>query len=56
MTKFLSLLKQYFLTDPNSAKGLKIRAQRLIDKGFPKNNPMVTSLLKQAKIKEEEEA
>ena len=38
---------------PNSAEGLRHRAQKLIDDGTDPNNPYVTALLKQAKLMEE---
>lgn len=37
---------------PNSAEGLRHRANALIKAGYSKNNPMVTALIKQAEIKE----
>ena len=42
-----------FTHSPNSAAGLRHRAQKLIDEGADPNNPYVTMLLKRAKLQEE---
>lgn len=40
------------IVDPNSPEGLRERAIRLVQDGTPEDNPWVTSLLKQADVKE----
>jgi len=55
--KIVEWLKEQFFQithDPNSPKGLRHRAERLIQEGYSQNNPYVQALLKQAKLKEKE--
>lgn len=43
----------YATTDPNSPKGLRHRAAKLIAEGFRPENPAVSYLVKQALLKEQ---
>lgn len=53
--KIKAWLKEYWFQathDPNSPEGLKHRAERLVKKGVSRDNPAVSSLVKQALLKE----
>lgn len=56
--KIIDWLKELwfeFTHDPNSAEGLRMRAKRLIKKGYALDNPYISALLKQALLKEDRE-
>lgn len=48
----LQLWLECLVTDPNSAKGYRLRADELVRQGFSENHPMVTAYRKIADDKE----
>ena len=44
--------QEFKVFDPNSAEGLRLRANRLVEKGIAEDSPSVTCLLKRADLLE----
>lgn len=53
--KRLKTYLKMLVTDPNSPEGLRMRADKLLEKGFSPQNPQVSALVKQADLIEMEQ-